>query len=196
MKISLINCPCCGGRVNGDTKITYCPYCGSQLKLGEDITITKNVSIKKEYTDTAAILKIKSEQKEFSRSIIKAIIITLLCIAIIASLILIPYGIKRKEDLKALQQQQLEQQRINDAIAQGKIAIGCSDESCVDKKYSEVLYQLQAAGFTNIVLNDLGTGGFLWLKIDNVKSISVAGKTDFSSDDYFFPDVQIVITYY
>ena len=182
MKITSINCSSCGGNISYNEKISHCPYCGSLLKFGEDITITKNINIKKEYTDTADVIRAKNEQNQTKQTFTGVIILVIIFLAVLV----LPHIINNAID----------QKKTNDALSQGKIAIGCSYEDCVGKNYTEVLYQLQAAGFTNIVLNDLGTGGFLWLETDKIKSISVAGKTKFYSDDFFYPDAKIIITYY
>lgn len=63
--------------------------------------------------------------------------------------------------------------------------------------YQDVVSGLQDAGFNNVeavALEDLITG---WInEEDSVDEVDADGNTDFTTDDYFEPDVKIVVTYH
>lgn len=65
------------------------------------------------------------------------------------------------------------------------------------RDYQEVYEQFKENGFTNIqfeVLDDLITG---WLTKDGeVESVSVDGDTDYSADEWYPADVEVIITYH
>ena len=84
----------------------------------------------------------------------------------------------------------------NQEIEGGKIVINYNESDFKGENYDIVKTQLEIEGFTNIILIDLNDHGFLGLQEDKVKSVSVDGKTNYSRDDIFYPDVKIVITYY
>ena len=84
------------------------------------------------------------------------------------------------------------QQEIQAKLNAGYIQMICSDEDLIGENYLAVKHRLEAAGFTNFELIDLGG----WLLDGDVKSISIAGKSDFSTYDCFLTDAKIVITHY
>ena len=62
--------------------------------------------------------------------------------------------------------------------------------------YQEAVAKLEALGFTNITLVDLDDAVPFIRKADTIKSITVNGHTYFDTNDYFSPDVPIIITYH
>ena len=64
--------------------------------------------------------------------------------------------------------------------------------------YQEVINELTRAGFTNIkteMIYDVGTGWWASLSKDQVKTISVNGKTEFEEGEIFEKNCEIIITY-
>jgi hypothetical protein len=63
--------------------------------------------------------------------------------------------------------------------------------------YNEVIDQLSALGFTNILVQPASeNAGWLRHKKDTVEHILIDGKTEFTNEDYFDKDSQIIIYYY
>lgn len=81
------------------------------------------------------------------------------------------------------------------AERQGKISAGFSKD-LVGEDYKTVDAYLRAAGFTNIEIIDLNDSGLAFWKNGKVAAISIGGKTEFESTDYFYPDTPIVISYH
>ena len=83
-----------------------------------------------------------------------------------------------------------------------KISAGnTADGYCDVENYSDLVSTLKGKGFTNIVLkrtDDLNAftewGGWIWATPEgSIKSISIAGSSDFQASDYFYFDAEIVI---
>jgi hypothetical protein len=76
--------------------------------------------------------------------------------------------------------------------AQGKITAG-SEYDYRDKNYKSAIAMLESAGFTNIEtveLNDTAA------KDGIVDTIAIGGKSDFKREDFWSPNVKIIITYH
>ena len=187
-----LSCPSCGASITTDENTAFCPYCGSKITFGESVTINKNIKLYKRYTNDADVIRAKNEELENKRDHIGFII----GIVFIVMIIIVGVSALLIHDYNEQQREHAEQQRIDEAIAQGKIAVCYNYDDFTDIKYQAVKAQLEAVGFTNFTLIDLGEDGFLWSNTDKVKSVSIAGKSSFHKNDYFFPDDKIIITYY
>jgi predicted DNA-binding ArsR family transcriptional regulator len=77
------------------------------------------------------------------------------------------------------------------------LKVSTSSDEIVGENYQTVILELEEAGFTNIetkVLDDLITG---WLTKDGeIEQVEINGDTEFSANDSFQKDSQIVITYH
>jgi hypothetical protein len=77
------------------------------------------------------------------------------------------------------------------------LRVSTSSDEIVGENYQTVILELEEAGFTNIeteVLDDLITG---WLTKDGeIEQVEINGDTEFSANDSFQKDSQIVITYH
>ena len=78
---------------------------------------------------------------------------------------------------------------------QGKIQAGYYKDY-LNQKYEAVEQQMEAAGFTNIVIIDLNDPGMFGGKKDKVQSISIAGNSSFESVHWFYPDDKVIISHY
>lgn len=84
-----------------------------------------------------------------------------------------------------------------DNINEGKIKLPYSSSEMKGKDYDNLTNDLKELGFTNInydVIDDLIIG---LLKSDGeVEEVSINGETDFSDEDYFAKDSEIIISYH
>lgn len=71
-----------------------------------------------------------------------------------------------------------------------------SSDSFEGKKYTEVVDQLKALGFTNITTQVAYKPATFFHKDGTVEHILIGGKTDFSTEDFFKKDTPIIIYYY
>ncbi len=65
-------------------------------------------------------------------------------------------------------------------------------------EYTEAVEKFKNAGFKNVKTKasyEVGTGFFASLSLNNIKSISIDGKTSFSSGDRFDKNTLIIVTY-
>ena len=77
------------------------------------------------------------------------------------------------------------------------IEIGRKASSFEDKKYHEIVEELEEKGFVNIQLQRLNNLLNGWInKEGTIKSISINGKDDFSETESFYHDVPIIIVVY
>lgn len=71
-----------------------------------------------------------------------------------------------------------------------------SSDSFDGKKYTEVVDQLKALGFTNITTQVAYEPATIFRKEGTVEHILIGGKTEFTTEDFFKKDTQIIIYYY
>lgn len=77
------------------------------------------------------------------------------------------------------------------------LVMPASSESFSGKKYTDVVDQLSATGFTNISSQPaVEKAGFIRNRESSVEHIIVGGKTEFEPDSYFRKDTPIIIYYY
>lgn len=184
VKLIELKCPSCGSNITVDVSgrdSVFCNYCGKQVALHDEnkktFEINKNIRIEKsvhnKITDEAKVINAKANDRENRRLFIMFII----AIAILG-IMWLSHVINR-----------------NQAISQGKIQAG-SYSNYIDIKYEAAAEQLKAIGFTNIKIIDLDDPGFLGGRKGKVKTISIAGKSEFNSDAWFFPDDVVIISHY
>lgn len=189
MKLKQLRCPSCGAGIDIELRgrdSVFCPYCGSQFAVDDgNRTITHNININKftqtKYTDDAAVEEARRKDKENERDHKETIM--LFVIIIFGMLSLYSMSNRSKEEKQK-------------AIDAGMIQVGQSSEDMEGKNYEELIKQLESAGFKNIKTFDLDDAILLVRPADTVESVSIGGKTTFSSDDFFDPESVIVISYH
>ena len=190
MKMTSISCPTCGAGIKIDIKgrdTLFCPYCGSQILINDDITITQNINIHTRHTNDAAVEKERRIDKQNEREHKEFVwVMTGLMLLIVAA-----YGSLK---LSSYKYDMAEKK----AIEEGKIRLGVSSDDIEEDKtkYQGVVSQLEASGFSNITTIDLDNAGIFTNRADTIDSISVDGETSFYSDDYYEPDANIIISYH
>ena len=189
MIMKSIKCPDCGGSITMDIKgqdFIFCPYCGSQIEVignkkesvkTKNININKNINIHKtnRKIDDAEIINAKMS---FWKEALPFLVLILMIVIPMTML-----HLSEKDDEKKAQIAQSE----------GKISAGWHGDY-EDQNYESVEKQFEAMGFTNIETIDAKDWNIL--KNNKVQSISIGGDSNFSSSDYFDPDVKVIITYY
>lgn len=169
-------CPSCGANleanISNETNLIYCHYCGCPLSVEDSNNI--KISINTTITDTAEVIRAKTEEYERKNSLKYFMIVFIILVAFI-SVILGFLHYNKKE-----------------ALQEGKITAG-NYSDLVGKDFKTVEAHFEAAGFTNIELIDLNDSLF---KEGEVDTISIGGNTNFESVDYFYPDTKVVISYH
>lgn len=164
-----------------DKEYVFCSYCGQKFNLVDENSHTFTYNINKtnqKYTlNVADVIRAENSDKESKRNFI------LILVLVLISLIVPIVGIIHSTILE------------NRFIAEGKVSVGSSDE-LIGEDYKTVEAHFESAGFTNIETIDLNDSGILVWKNNKVETISIAGKTSFSSEDYFDPDSKVVISYH
>ena len=133
-----------------------------------------------ERKEAERLAKLAAEKREKRRSWLKrnglkTVLISLLSIIVLTVTITVSLSTSRK----------------------GKIGVGISSTELLKNNYSFAEQVLRQAGFSDITLlpdPDLVLG--LFNSDGQVKSVSIASKTSFSSMSYFKPDDPIIITYH
>lgn len=192
-------CLNCGSQLSEDYKINentiICPFCGAEHVSKNNTNSTSkpnnntynkvnNYKLDRSKSNYVTINKnTPSKQKNSSENklIFRATLIGL------AIFIIICIAVSLSENAK--------EEKINAMHAQGKYSIGNS-EDYIDKNYKEVKASLELLGFTNIELVDLDESSFLSFNKNDVKTITIDGKSSFDDDDFFPLDSKIVIMYY
>lgn len=189
MKYTKLCCPSCGAGISIDVKgqkVLYCPYCGSQFLIDDaDVTVKKNITIKKTYINEAALEKEKRRERENHREYKEFIYFTTACFL----LVLIGLGSLVLMDLNGKRNKQK-------AIDAGMIQVGQSASELEGQKYQGVMQILESAGFTNIDIVDLDDAGWFTNKADTVAKITIGGNSSFEASTYFDPDTKIIISYH
>ena len=186
MRIRDIRCPSCGARLHIDEDIMFCQYCGSELEVVEKKQITINRNSYSRYTNDADVIRAQkeydvamSDEKQQNKKRITTIV-TLLII-----FILLPVLTLGSCSIYNSRQRNL-----------GKIQVGCYSDELEGESYHTAVEQLKASGFTNIELVDLNDDGWFNQRKDEVKSVSIGGKTNFNPKKWFYTDEKVVISYY
>lgn len=74
---------------------------------------------------------------------------------------------------------------------EGKITVPFSSSYAIGCNYIDLQDELEEAGFTNIKIIEDDSG---WMESNEVMSISVDNESSFNKDEYYEPDVAVVIT--
>ena len=200
MKIIQMKCPACGATfdISEDRTNFFCQYCGTKLHLDDEsktIHINHRIDHKIEQTvrnvDEAAVreadakaLKQIVNDRNNKRTFIGCLVVLLIAVLFYG-------GLWISTDLSLF----MHKQEISNKQEAGLITPG--DYQNYEKDtYQEAKAKLEALGFTNITLVDLDDAFLFVRKADTIKSLSINGKTKFNSNDYYEPEVPIVITFH
>lgn len=172
----MARCGGCGAVVKAGSK--SCEYCGSPVSLSElesvlDFYETRETRIADEKMREAEASR-AAEVANATR-VLKLILPMLLVMALVVG-----WGISAEHRAE-----------------RNTVAMPQASSEFKGRDYRDVKTDLQAAGFTSveaIAVPDLTTGW--WKEPDEVKEVSINGRTDFSADDRFPPDARIVIRYH
>ena len=187
MKLKQLKCPSCGAGIEMNLKgrdTVFCPYCGNQFSIDDgsiNVTYTYNHNEHKRYTDDAAVererRKDRANEREHKEQKGLFLFFVFCMLFLFAFAIFSEIGNQKKADL-------------------GMIQVGQSSEDMEGKDFHAVVAQLESAGFKNITTVDLDDAIIIVRPSDTIESVSIGGKINFSSAEYFYPDVPIVISYH
>ena len=197
MKLKQLKCPSCGAGIELNLKghsTAFCPYCGSQFSVDDGVTrasyeythnYNHNSSYHMRYTDDAAVEEARIKDRENERNhnetkwiLLGAAIIMILCLGMI-------FYFDRAE-----------RKDTQNKIDAGMIQVGQSYEDMKGQDYHTVVAQLESAGFKNITTIDLNDTLILIRPADTIESVSIGGKTEFYSHEYYDPNTPIVISFH
>lgn len=193
MKTTAFQCPNCSAVIQpSDGDYSYCPYCGTAIDnydkrikihtVKEDIAAIKAADARlKELQDKE---NIRNERRESRRKFFQ------ICstFSLIFWVLLLVFF---------LIQSQIHKKEINESIAAGKISAGFYQNYIgIDCYAAEET--LEALGFDNITMICLDDASIFkrGYKKDTVALISINGNAHFLTNDYFWPDDQIIIHYH
>lgn len=193
MKLKKLNCPNCNGeldiKISDENSSIFCPYCGQKFfvdtgkkerTVNKNININKNVNYTRRNVDDADVIRAKTEAKEKRNGWIFLIVDVSLLMVIMIFLFFMAH---------------FENKEIEQAIADGKLQPGTYSDY-EDKNYEAVVEQFELMGFTNVSSVDLDDAGIAIWKSGKVESVSIGGKSNFSSSDYFDPNDSVIVSYH
>ncbi len=196
MKLKKLSCPSCGANINleiENSKSVFCPFCGNQFSIDNEESVqTQNINIHARYTNDAKVMREIKEDRENERRSKDSKYSLFFGFAMFVLVFAACFGMLGLSTCSENKERQNEQKE----IAAGKIKVGQSSTEIEGKKYTAVVAELELAGFTNISTVDLDDAGLFKNKKDTVGRISIDGRTSFSASDYFYPNVQIIISYH
>lgn len=85
---------------------------------------------------------------------------------------------------------------LNSVIIKDHVAVNSSSDYLVGENYEYVITALKDAGFTNIKTKIIDAAAGSNTEDGAVTKIAIDGQTEFSSDDSFKKDIEIIVTYY
>lgn len=185
-------CPSCGHYLNMETNSNtfFCPGCGSRLLINEyDEVIPIDNLRKNDRSDDIELLKQIQEIRERRWKHIKEIAPDVLPWILIGMVLLFSM-------IKLMTSRDDREKRIQEYIDAGMITVGISSDDAKGMKYTALVNQLEASGFTNIKTVDLDDAGWFKNKADTVESITIDGDTYFGSASYYDPSARIIISYH
>lgn len=193
MKLKKLNCPNCNGeldiKINDENNSIFCPYCGQKFfvdtgkkerTVNKNISINKNVNYTRRNIDEADVIRAKTEAKEKKNGWIFMIVCFFILVLDIGFMFFMAH---------------LEEKEATQAIADGKLQPGTYSDY-EDKNYEAVVEQFELMGFTNVSSVDLDDAGIAVWKSGKVESVSIGGKFNFSSSDYFDPNDPVIVSYH
>lgn len=179
MKAKALKCPECGANleIEKGQKNCSCDYCGYTFVVDDEnrnATYNENITHTKRYINETKIEVAKINDRKNKRMYMFFTIILTVALIALLCVFVFPSSISK---------------------IQGKKQIG-SCEELIGQNYKTVEKHFESAGFTNIETVDLNDSGIAFWNNEKVVNISVDGKTDFKSTDWYFPDVKVVISYH
>ena len=188
MKIVKLICPACGANIDSDGKMMFCSYCGAKLFV-DDEAINININYTKHdearIRDSERKEKVRLKELEYeARKNRHDDKVALFCVGLLFSIAIVCVII-------SIIFTQIEKP------SQNEVAIPMSSNEYEGDNYSQVLSELENAGFMNVQLvekADLVTG---WItKEGDVERVSINGDYDFDAGDVFPKDAKVIITYH
>lgn len=182
MKLKVFKCPECNATLDIDEnrKTCFCSYCGAKIVVDDEkveYTYTKNINKTTKIVDESKIVESNNKRNSEKSTNIMITVMLLILIMIPVSIFGVEYFKEKKE------------------VQQGKVQVG-SYEDLIGKDYKTVEEHFKSAGFTNIKLINLKDSGIKFWEKGEVETISIAGNNKFYSEDYFFKDDEVVISYH
>lgn len=176
---NIYKCPNCGSSLEISDKIDvfFCTYCGVKIYSGDKNRIKAQLKVKEmDY----GLEVIKEKNKNDMMGYIFSIIF---CLIMIPFILLMFFGINKSDK---------EEAKLNS----GKIQLKQDYIDFVGENYEYVVGVLEDTGFKNIKTVESDRDIPQKCKPGDVDRILIKGDDDFSSGDYFDPDVPIRIYYY
>lgn len=195
-----LTCPKCSGQLRilpNHTRMIKCDYCGTwidlddenlSIKITADINETHNYNYRYEDIAKAEASKAKvrlAQIKDNDRK--RDIKVAIFAFATIWALYLLSLSPKLFRSIQGLSSKSKE--------AAGLISAG-TYEDYEGKDYKAVQKQLEVLGFTNINTICLNDGIPFIRNFGTVADVTIDGKKEFYSVDYFEPDDLIIIRYH
>lgn len=101
------------------------------------------------------------------------------------------------EDSQATDSQDTNETTEQEENHEGQVQAPVSSSDAKRENYSDVVGSFERAGFTNVSTEEIKDLYFGWLTTDgSVEDVSIDGSTDYGTDDWFQPDVGVVIRYH
>ena len=189
MTLQKLSCPNCNRslRINTESRDQiFCPYCGQAFLTGDGkrgYLITRNQNIVNTMPNINHVIDDSEKIREkYDRRRMIGIVGFIIVIIVCAAMTGFTIGHKLEAGTESV-------------IAKKVISAG-SYYDYEDEKYEAVIAQLEALGFTNITAIDLDDSGLKFWLNEKVDSVSVGGDTSFTQNDYFDPDITIIVKYH
>lgn len=193
MRLKSIRCPECNAQIklDEDTPILFCQYCGSQLQIDDEVKRSEHRNYNYYYNYDEARIR-EADVKMFNaenaeRRARKEDRATSKAIIFIFALFVISFGI-----LFILEHFDNEKQKHNEA--QGLICPGNSGWY-IGEDYQTVKAQFETMGFTNIQLISIGDKWFFSEDYGKVESVTINGKSFYKTDGFTGKE-KVIISYH
>ncbi len=194
MELQTMICPKCNGQLYFESgqDTCFCSHCGTQVFRNDSgkrtftyRTIDEAKIKEHEIVHDIAIKQIEYKERKEKKSFKQALIV----LGIILGLNVVLWTFI----ISVSSSGEKEYQKIAaEMTTLGKISAG-SEYDYKDKNYKSAIAMLETAGFTNIETVELNDASS---KDGIIDTIAIGGKSDFKREDFWDPDVKIIITYH
>lgn len=182
--MAMYKCPQCGAQLEITEEIDsfFCTYCGTKIYSNDDKRIEAQLKIK----------EMEHKERE-QKNAQKFMLIYCAMFFLLLIVIVVVLAISDAHEKKYTNDTQITV-TTEDPHA-GEIKIDSENSFMKDLEYEDVVDDLKKKGFTNVkAVESDKKHGFLSEKGD-VSKVTIDGKTDYDFDDYFSPDVEIIVYY-
>ena len=192
-KIS-VTCPQCNANFQEDDnkKSTFCMYCGAQIFLvdstqrSETINRTIDEARIKEAELALERLKVQDKQSTQDRKTVKIVIAGVAAVIGICITIAVLYFLNIGELRDTVDYENYDRKEI----------CAGSNKEYEGRNYEDVMDELKALGFKNVQAKSLHDSILIIRPEGTVGSVSIDGKTEFSSEDTFDKHATVLIRYH